>query len=108
MGIGRLIGKRTSKNRTMESSDKVIAKIPGIFTIVSAVAMAVFHALQGHQMDSYILPFILLVFGISILLRKPEEEIRGPRLEKSTRRLVLVALSISLVAGIMVMVLTLV
>ena len=92
----------------MKTSDKVKIKIPGIITIVSALVMVLFHALQGHRMDSYIMPFILLMFGILILLRKPEPESQMPGLEKSTRRIVLAALSISLIAGIVVMVLTLV
>jgi len=90
----------------MKTSDKVKIKIPGIITIVSALVLVLFHALQGHEMDTYIMPFILFMFGILILLRKPEDEIRKPRLEKSTRRIVLAALSISLIAGIVVMVLT--
>ena len=52
----------------METTNKVFAKIPGIITMVCSVAMVVFHALQGHQMDSYILPFILLMFAILLLL----------------------------------------
>jgi len=92
----------------METSDKVSAKIPGIITIVSAAAMVVFHVLQGHEMDSYILSFILLMLGIIILLRKPEEVSPGVKIGKTTGRIILSALSISLVAGIVVLLCTLV
>lgn len=91
----------------METSEKVIIKLPGFITIVSAVATIVFHALQGHEMDSYIMPFILLIFGISILFRKPGEESKKIKMEKSTRRITITALSISLVSGVIVMLLTL-
>lgn len=92
----------------METSEKVIAKLPGIITLVCAAAMVLFHALQGHGMDAYILPFILIMCGINILLRKPEEERKKVKMGKSSRRITIAALSISLVAGIVVMLLTLV
>lgn len=92
----------------METSEKIVIKIPGIITVVSAVAMVLFHALQGHGMDSYILPFILFMLGIIILLRKPEVESKRTRMGKTARRITIAALSLSLVAGTVVLLQTLV
>jgi len=91
----------------MEKSDRKLAKVSGLIMIVSALGISLLNVLERNPFDSYIMPFILLMVGMVYLLRKTENEQRSLQIGKKQKRIVIATLSISLVGGIVVMLLTL-
>jgi len=90
----------------MEIKKNGSLKISGSITIACALGITILHVLQGENLDSYILPFILLMLGISFLFRRPTSENRQIKMSRTARKIVIAALSISLVAGILTMLLS--
>jgi len=87
----------------METAKKRIASVYGIIIIVCAIGMVILHLIQKQELDSYILPFVLLMTGIVILTRKPDEESKKLDISKPAGRFIIATLSISLISGIIVM-----
>jgi len=87
----------------MTTSKKGSARISGIITIACALGITILNIIQNNNVDSYIMPFILLMIGLFFLFPKPAEESVKIKMGKVARRIVIAALSISLIAGILVM-----
>ena len=77
----------------METSKKRFLNISGIITVFCALGMVVLHVLQKQGLDSYIMPVVLLMFGILVLTRKPDEESRKLEIGKTAGRIVIATLS---------------
>ena len=71
--------------------------------IVCSLGIAGLHLFQGHPLDSFILPFILLLFGNMVLLGKPDDAGSELKMGKKVEGIVFATLSITLIAGIVVM-----
>jgi len=91
----------------MEKPDRKIVQGSGLIIIVCALGISLLNALVRNPLDSYIMPFILLMAGVIFLLRKPEVEHRKLLIGKATARILIATLSISLVGGIVLLLLTL-
>jgi len=89
----------------MQKTKNGTVKISGIIISICALGITILNAVQGNNMDSYIMPFILLMLGMSLLFRKQGEEKAQIKLGKRPRRIVIAALSISLLSGILMMLL---
>jgi len=68
--------------------------------------MIVIKFFTDKNIDSFISPAILLLLGIFFLNKKPDEETRQISISPTAKKILIATLSISLVSGIIVMLVT--
>jgi len=79
-----------------------VRRFLGGIVLVSVVGMLGVKYYTNADLDGYILPFILLVFGISLIFNKTKEEAPMVKLNPRYRNLVLVLAALAVLAGVLV------
>ena len=92
----------------MEKVKTNVSKVPGVIIIGCALGMMILNLVLGKNIDSFLVPFYFLMLGIFFLSRKQSEVTKQPVMSPPKRKLFIAALSISLVAGIVTFIFTLV
>lgn len=83
-----------------------IRKTLGIITTASAIGILIINYLSHRGLDSFIMPFILLCFSVIMLFGKQTKEAAPMKLNKKHRKIILSIVSITLVSGIVVFLIT--
>lgn len=91
----------------MKSESTQTKKLLGIIIIACASAITILNINLGAEPSNSILPFILLMFGIIILNQKTVKQKPVNQMNMRKRIIVISTLSISLVVGIVVFVVSL-
>lgn len=91
----------------MDTTKTNVTKVCGVIMIVCASAVAVLNLSLSKNTDSYIMSFILLIPGILFLVRKQSAESRQMAISLKKRKIIITTLSVSLVAGIATLIITL-
>lgn len=92
----------------METSSRNFKVVSGVTIIICAIFMIALNIIAKENMDSYIMPFILLWLGVLFLTRKSDEERPQISMSPKKRMFMIASLSISLVGGIVALVFTLI
>jgi len=90
----------------METTKKNFSRVSGIIILVCTLGITILKISQGQDMESYFMPFFLLMMGLMFTFRKATGAEKQPELRMRRPKLVIAALSISLIAGIVVLIIT--
>jgi hypothetical protein len=86
----------------METTQLHFNRISGAIIVICAAGMAAMAIMQKKDLEGYIYSFILFMFGILLITRKQSSEAKSPKIPTKKRKAILAALSISLIAGIVI------
>lgn len=86
----------------MEATKVNLSKISGVIIMICALGIAAVNIILKENPDSFIMPFILFVVGISFISKKQSAETKQPVISAKKQRIILATLSISLIAGIVI------
>ncbi len=81
-------------------------KFLGIITAVCAIGIMILNYFTNGDIDSYILPFILINFAVAVYLNKQKKETKPIEFNKTTRIIILSIASITFVSGVVAMIFT--
>ncbi len=92
----------------METAKTNFGKVSGVIVMICAIGLTILNIFFNKNFDSYIMPFILLMAGIIFLVRVQSEESRQITVSPKKQKILIATLSISLVAGIVTLIITLI
>lgn len=72
--------------------------------MICALAMAALNIFLNKDLDSFIMPFIFFMLGITSITIKQSAETKQPKISAKKQKIILATLSISLIAGIVIFV----
>lgn len=79
----------------------------GAIIVVCAIGIMILNYFTNKGFDSYIIPFILLPFSVTVFLAKHKKEKTDIRLSKKQQKIILPIVSVTLIAGIITFLTTL-
>jgi len=86
----------------MQTQKLSFSKVSGIIVIGCAIAIIVIKYLTQGDLDSYIMPFMLMCMGVVFLSRKNKEEEKPFYMSPKQARIAMAIVLVSLIAGIIV------
>lgn len=84
----------------MESRKLNVSKPAGIIIAVCAIGIMIVKFLTNGEIDSYIMPFILLCISVIVFSAKPNAESKRLEFSKKQSKVLLSIASIILISGI--------
>ena len=86
----------------METKKLNFSKIAAIIIAVCAIGIIIIKYFTNGDMDSYILPFILLFVSVVFFSQKPKKEVKQVDVNSTKGRIILFLASIAFVSGVVV------
>jgi len=91
----------------METKKLDSKKVAGIIMAISAIGIMILKYFTNGNLDSYIMPFILLCVSVSLYFTTPKNETKQTEQKTTKGKIILSLVSIALVSGIIMFFVTL-